>query len=47
MKTIKMPIDRKERILNMFVRTIIFQKPKIQSNKKFYKRRKFKYNNEE
>lgn len=23
MKTIKMPIDRKERILNMFVRTII------------------------
>jgi hypothetical protein len=36
-------LDRKEQILSMFHRTIVSQRPKVESNKKIYKRQKYKY----
>jgi hypothetical protein len=43
MKTIKIKLDKKDCIKSMFNRTIIFQKSKIQNDKKKYKREKFNY----
>jgi len=40
--TIQLYKDKKEQIKAMFSRTIVQQKPKIESNKKIYKRKKYK-----
>jgi hypothetical protein len=42
MKKITIKFDRKEQILSMFSRSIVKQRPKIQSNKKIYKREKYR-----
>ena len=42
---ITIKFDRKESILSMFSRTLVQQKPKIESNKKLYSRKK--YNNKQ
>jgi hypothetical protein len=40
--TIQLYKDRKEQIKSMFSRTIVEQKPKIESNKRIYRREKYK-----
>lgn len=47
MKTIKIKLDRKDFILNMFNRTMIQQKLKIESNKKIYSRKNKNWEKEE
>jgi hypothetical protein len=47
MKTIKIKLDRKDFILNMFNRTMIQQKLKIESNKKIYSRKNKNWKKEE
>ena len=41
--TIKLYKDKKEQILSMCKRHLIVQKPKVESNRKIYKREKYKY----
>jgi hypothetical protein len=43
MKTIKIHIDKKKRIKDMFSRTMVQQKPKVESNKKLYNRKDKSY----
>ena len=42
---ITLKFDRKESILAMFSRTMIKQKPKIESNKKLYSRKQYNKQN--
>jgi hypothetical protein len=46
MKAFTLKLNRKEEILAKFSRTLVQQKPKVQSNKKQYKREKFNYREE-
>lgn len=36
-------LDKKEQVLSMFHRTMVIQRPKVESNKKIYKRQKYRY----
>jgi hypothetical protein len=45
--TIQLYKDKKERIQAMCQRHLIVQKPKVESNKKIYKREKYRGNNGE